>query len=382
MFNRTALPAMPRWLNAVLTSIACLLLGTSTELIAQSRTTATVAAAEPTQRIAFGSCAKQDKPQPIWDAILAAQPQSFVFLGDNIYGDSEDVEVLKAKYRLLDEQPGFQRLRATIPVLGTWDDHDYGVNDGGVEYPSKRASQQAFLDFLRAPANDPRRQQEGVYWSQITGPPGKRVQLILLDTRYFRSPLLKGFQPGEPGEGVRGTYRPNPDPAATILGEAQWKWLAEQLQQPTEVRIIGSSIQLIADEHGSETWGNFPLQRRRMLQLIRDTKANGVIILSGDRHLAEIAKLDKHHADYVGYPLFDVTSSSLNVPSGNLTKSGVRFANQINSYRVGLTYFDTNFGIVDIDWEPSDPLIRLQVRDEVGDIVLQQRVRLSELRSH
>lgn len=381
MWTAAPMKRVPRWMKHLIAAVAGLLLATNTFLVSPTLPEATLEAAEPTRRIAFGSCAKQDKPQPIWEAILAAQPQSFVFLGDNIYGDSEDVEVLKAKYRLLDQQPGFERLRAAIPVLGTWDDHDYGANDGGVEYPSKRLSQQAFLDFLRVPADDPRRQQEGVYWSQISGPPGKRVQLILLDTRYFRSQLLKGFPPGEPGEGVRGVYRPNLDPVATILGEAQWKWLAEQLQQPAEVRLIGSSIQLVADEHGSETWGNFPLQRRRFLQLIRDTKANGVIVLSGDRHLAEIAKLDKQHRDYVGYPLFDVTSSSLNVPSGNLTKSGVRFANQINSYRVGLTYFDTNFGVVDIDWEQSDPLIRLQVRDEVGGIVLQQRVRLSELQS-
>ena len=336
-------------------------------------------ATEPLRRLAFGSCAKQDKPQPIWDAILETKPQQFVFLGDNIYGDTEDITLLRAKYQLLNEQPGFQKLRATIPVLGTWDDHDYGVNDGGVEYPKKRESQQAFLDFLKVPAADPRRQQEGVYSATIVGPPGKRLQLILLDTRYFRSPLTKGFQPGEPGEGVRGVYRPNSDPAATILGDAQWKWLEQQLREPAEVRLIGSSIQLVTDEHGSETWGNFPLERRRLLNLIQQTKAAGVIVLSGDRHLAEIAKLDKHHPHYIGYPLFDITSSSLNVPSGNLTKNQVRFANQINSYRVGLTYFDTNFGVVDIDWDQDDPVIRLQVREELGEVVLQQRVRLSDL---
>ena len=57
-----------------------------------------------------------------------------------------------------------------------------------------------------------------------------------------------------------------------------------------------------------------------------------------------------------------------------------RFANEINSYRVGLTYFDVNFGSIQIDWEERDPIIRLQVRDEKGDVVLQQRVLLSQLR--
>jgi alkaline phosphatase D len=101
--------------------------------------------------------------------------------------------------------------------------------------------------------------------------------------------------------------------------------------------------------------------------------------VSGDRHLSEISRLAPDAAG-IGFPIFDVTSSSLNTPSGNFTKAGTRFANEINSYRVGLTYFDTNFGFIDIDWIQPDPIIRLQVRDEKGDVVLQQRLTRSQLR--
>jgi alkaline phosphatase D len=336
---------------------------------------------EPTvSRIAFGSCANQDKPQPIWDAIVEAKPERFIFLGDNIYADTVDMNVMRAKYALLDKQAGFQKLKQTCPILATWDDHDYGANDAGADYPKKKESQQLFLDFFGVPKNDPRRRQEGVYNAHVFGPEGKRVQVILLDGRYFRSALKLGFKLGEPGEGRRGYYAPNTNPAATMLGEVQWRWLEQQLKVPAEVRLIGSGIQVLADEHGSETWGNFPLERRRLLRLIRDTKANGVVVLSGDRHLAEISRLPADHVDGVGYPLFDVTSSSLNVPSGNFTKSKVRFANEVNSYRVGLTYFDVNFGTVLIDWSATDPVIRLQVREEKGEVVLQQRMNLSALR--
>jgi len=69
------------------------------------------------RRIAFGSCARQDKPQPIWDAVLASEPDLFVFLGDNIYGDTRDPTVLRAKYAQLAAQPGFKRLRERVPVL-------------------------------------------------------------------------------------------------------------------------------------------------------------------------------------------------------------------------------------------------------------------------
>lgn len=327
-------------------------------------------------RIAFGACAKQDQPQPIWDAIVETQPQQFIFLGDNIYGDTEDMTLLKSKWDLLAGQPGYRKLAAICPVTGTWDDHDYGKDDAGVEYPKKVESQKLFLDFLKVPATDPRRHREGVYGSQVTGPVGQRVQIILLDTRYFRSPLIKGYEKGEPGEGRRGIYAPDTDPKSTVLGSAQWTWLREQLLIPAEVRVIASSIQVVPSENGWETWGNFPRERDRLFQLIRETQASGVVLLSGDRHLAEISRMDPAAA---GYPVFDVTSSSLNAPSGNTSKAGTRFGNEINRYRVGLTYFDTNFGMIRIDWSQPDPVLRLQVCDEKGGVVLQQRLKLSEL---
>ncbi len=330
-------------------------------------------------RIGFGACAKQDQPQPIWEAIVAAKPERFVMIGDNIYGDTRDMAVLKAKWELLGNQPGYQKLKATCPVSATWDDHDFGENDAGVEYPHKKESQQLFLDFYGVPASDPRRTREGVYGSEVHGPVGQRVQIILLDTRYFRSPLVKtGYVKGETGEGRRGIYGPNTDLASTMLGAAQWAWFKEQLLVPAEVRIIASSIQAVPNENGWEIWGNFPHERDRLFALIRDTQASGVVLLSGDRHLAEISRLNPEVA---GYPIYDITSSSLNAPSGSTTKAGTRFVNEINRYRVGLTYFDTNFGIIQIDWSEVDPLLRLQVCDERGGVVLQQRVRLSELRA-
>lgn len=334
----------------------------------------------PLSRIAFGSCANQDRPQPIWEAVVATRPELFLFLGDNVYADTEDMGVLRASFQRLGQQPGFQKLKQTCPVLATWDDHDFGANDAGTEYPKKRESQQVFLDFFGIPKDDPRRRQEGVYQAAVFGPVGKRVQIILLDTRYFRSPLKKGFKAGESGEGRHGVYLPHSDPRATLLGEQQWKWLGEQLNVPAELRLVGTSIQFVADEHGSEKWGNFPRERKRLLDLLKETKAAGVIFLSGDRHLAEISRLPASDEHAPGYPLYDVTSSSLNVPSGNFTKAGTRFANEINSYRVGLTYFEANFGMIAVDWNQPDPVIRLQVRDAAGDVVLQQRMAISELR--
>jgi alkaline phosphatase D len=236
--------------------------------------------AKPLRRIAFGSCAHQDRPQPIWDAVVAAKPDLFLFIGDSIYADTTDMQVMRATYAKLAALPGYQQLLRTCPVLATWDDHDYGRNDAGAEYPKKDEAQQIFLDFFGVPKDSPRRKPQGVYHARLFAPPDRRVQILLLDTRYFRSPLKKKakYVPSE------GPYVPSPDPNATLLGEAQWQWLGQQLRVPARVRLLVSSIQVVAEDHGFEKWMNLPRERDRLFKLIRDTGAGGVVLLSGDRH--------------------------------------------------------------------------------------------------
>jgi alkaline phosphatase D len=113
-----------------------------------------------------------------------------------------------------------------------------------------------------------------------------------------------------------------------------------------------------------------PLERDRLYQLLRDTNANGVIILSGDRHLGEIS-LDPKAIDY---PLFDVTSSGLN--QGTKTWRG---PTEPNRHRVGVMPHGDNFGLLTIDWS-ADPKVSVQVRDVDGDIALKETFPLRILR--
>lgn len=320
----------------------------------------------PLTRIAFGSCAHQNRPQPIWETVIAAKPELFLFLGDNIYGDTKDVAELRARYEKFGQVQGYQKLKATCPILATWDDHDYGWNDAGADYPKRVESQQIFLDFFGVPRDSPLRKQEGIYTSAVFGPTGKRVQVILLDTRYHRSPLKKRgkFIPGE------GPYVVNADPSATILGPAQWQWLERQLKVPAEVRLLCSSIQVVAEDHAWEKWMNFPHERARLYKLLADTGAAGVIVLSGDRHLAELSMMDAG----IGYPLYDVTSSGLNQANKYWRKQ------EKNSHRVATMNFGNHFGFLTIAWDKKDPIVSLQVRDEDGEITIQQKVPLSLLR--
>jgi alkaline phosphatase D len=327
----------------------------------------------PVSRIAFGSCANQDKPLPIFATIAAAQPELMLFLGDTMYADLDrqvDVtpELLREKYAQLQQIASFQKLKAACPrFLGTWDDHDYGHNDAGAEWKHKAESQQAFLDFYGVPQEDPRRQRQGVYHAEVLGPPGQRLQVILLDTRYHRSPLKKG--PFDPR--LRLTpYLPNTDPQATLLGAEQWRWLEEQLKQPAELRLLVSSIQVIADEHPFEKWANFPQQRQQLYELLRRTRAEGIIILSGDRHHGDISV----DTQALGYPLYDITASGFNQASPHW-----RLAER-NSKRVAAVPFGDHFGWISINWKEADPQILIQLRDVDGDALAGIKLRRSLLR--
>jgi len=323
-------------------------------------------------KIAFGSCVNQDKPVPIFDTMAAAKPDLLLLIGDNMYADLDrkvkvTPEVIRAKYAEMEKVPGFIKLKALCPMIGTWDDHDYGKNDGGEEWEHKDGAQEAFLDFFGVGKDDPRRKQKGIYHAEIYGPPGKRVQIIMLDTRYFRSPIKKG--PFDPKTRIAATL-PNTDPDATFLGAEQWKWLEAQLKKPAEVRFLVSSIQVISDDHPFEKWANIPKEREKLYALLNSTRAEGVIILSGDRHLAEISLDTKS----IGYPLYDITSSGFNQAS-----KGWR-APEANTKRLAAMPFGDNFGFITIDWSGDDPRVGVQIRDEDGDATGGFKVRLSTLK--
>jgi alkaline phosphatase D len=315
-------------------------------------------------RIAFGSCLRSSS-QPIWNAVLHDKPNAFILLGDNIYADTEDMESMRRKYAALDSVPAFSRLRRTVPLLGIWDDHDYGVNDGGAEYPKRSESREVFLNFMRVPTGSARRAHDGIYDATVWGPPGKRVQVILLDTRFFRSPLKRGEEKGM-------GYIPDADSSKTMLGESQWVWLEKQLREPAEIRLIASSIQVVAEDNPWEKWGNLPLERKRLFDLIRTTGATGVVFLSGDRHAAELSQSDGN----VGYPLYDLTSS----PLAGATHQA--YPREANRHRVANMDWDVNYGFIEIDWKRNDPRIRLEIRDGEGEIAIRKKLRLSDLRPY
>ncbi|MEM1204085.1 MAG: alkaline phosphatase D family protein [Acidobacteriota bacterium] len=318
---------------------------------------------QPVERLAFGSCADQNRPQPIWNAVASTQPQVFLFIGDNIYSDTVDMDRMAEDYETLAAVPEFAALRAKVPILATWDDHDYGANDAGAEYPKKAEAAELLLNFFGEPPDSLRRQRPGIYDAQIYGPPGQRVQILLLDARTFRSPLTQDPSP------LR-RYRPNLDPAATMLGSAQWSWLAEQLRRPAELRLIVSGVQVLGYAAGFESWKTLPLELERLYGVIRDAEADGVVFLSGDAHFTQLKRTDGG----VGYPVYDFTSSGL-------THSRPGSADRPSPLAIHRPYGGLNFGTITIDWDREDPEIVLAARDRDASVVFEHRLRLSELRA-
>ena len=307
--------------------------------------------AEPIFEIAFGSCNKHDIENRFWDDILRLKPDLWIWGGDNIYADTDDMELMRKMYEAQDSVPGYRELSLNVPVLGTWDDHDYGLNDGGAEFSSKAESQQVFLDFLKVPENDVRRSREGVYKAHDYQLNGGSVKILVLDTRYFRSPLIKDTLTNK-------RYTPDLSGKGTVLGEKQWKWLEEQLQSSTaDFNLIVSSIQFLSGEHGFECWGNFPNEVSRMESMIAASGARGVILLSGDRHISEFSK---KNIPGLPYPLLDFTSSGL-------THAYSKFKGEPNRFRVGEVVATESFGWLAINLKTRE--VTLQMLGDNGEVL-------------
>ena len=293
--------------------------------------------------IAFGSCNRDELPQPIWPAVAENEPDLWIWAGDNIYADWHEPDDKKVKYEVNRawitqryaaqfNRPDYAEFRERMPILGTWDDHDYGKNNAGAEYPLKEVSRDLALSFLEVPLSDRRWTREGLYGSYEFGPEGKRTRVILLDVRYFTT-SSKSDHP-------------------SIIGEAQKAWLERQLMHSdAELHVIVTGSQFISNKHRWDSWGKYPHERKWLLDLIRKHEHRAVFI-SGDRHIHEISVLEADDT----HPVADITSSGM-------THSWENFPGEENPYRIGKVYPGLGFGVIRIDWSGESPALTLEIRD-------------------
>jgi len=304
--------------------------------------------------IGFGSCANQNNPQPIWSKILQHHPALFISMGDNIYADTDDPVKMQAAYDKLAAQPEYQKFTKQVPIIATWDDHDYGAGDGGKEFSGKYVAKKAFKAFFKYPeVQNIEDGDVGVFQSRWLDYNKKRIHIVILDTRWYRDPIVKSYLSKEQRRTLNlGPYQPVFDQNATILGSHQWQWLEQQLSQKADLILLVSSIQVLNEYSGWEIWANFPKERQKLLDLIADKTNNNLIILSGDVHRAEITEVH-----YKNTRILEMTSSGLAVRT---------YPASINKHRVGEAINALNYGILKIESNKQQLNLSAKIYDGDG----------------
>jgi len=301
--------------------------------------------------IGFGSCLTQEKPMPIFNAIKSENYDLFLMLGDNVYGDTDSNDLIELRDAYEKQRENFDRLNLNFPFEAIWDDHDYGKNDGGEEYIYKEEAEQIFLDFWNIPQDDIRRNRPGLYFEKTQEIDGISIQMIFLDTRFFRDALLPTDEKGAPG---KERYVPQTDTSLTMLGEDQWTWLQEQLDKEVDHKIIVTSIQFLAMGHGWEAWKTLPHERQRLIDLV-DQSSSEVLFISGDRHRGGLYQFSTQS----GKVISEMTSSSLNLAFANDEEDG--------PLRSGPTFVQENYGEILLDKLTNTLTVNL--KDNQGKII-------------
>ncbi|MFN3610118.1 MAG: alkaline phosphatase D family protein, partial [Hyphomonas sp.] len=314
-------------------------------------------------RILVGSCFNEEtEDATVMSTVAAEEADLFLMIGDNVYGDMSGrayvnnqatLDELRHSFSLLAAREEFQALRARHPMMVAWDDHDYGANDAGREFPFRRLAERIHERFWGL-ENEDVGAWPGTYYARSFGPEGQRVQIIMLDTRFFRSPLERTDEWGAKG---KERYVPSSSEGQDMLGNDQWTWLENQLQDPADLRLIVSSIQVMTtDGHGFEAWSRLPAEQKRLYDLVAETEAEGVVFVSGDRHTAFLYRDDTA----LPYPAYEITASSMNA-------SFAQTSSEMDRAQIGPGYAPTNFGAIDIDWDSGT--VRLAIKSDTDDTV-------------
>ncbi len=310
-------------------------------------------------RIAFGSCYAPQLERPgIWTSIAHSEPQLMLLLGDNVYQSEElaqpGLRELREAYAMLAAEPEFAALRERTTVLATWDDHDYGLNDAGAEFPQRAESEALFEAVWPLPKGASRAAGRGIYTHMTLGPPGRRLQVLMLDTRSFRD----AWPDRSSGSASQ----------ATLLGASQWSWLQARLQEPADLRLLVSSIPVLSDRDSGENWARMPNERVRLLKLLEGRAGGDLLILSGDTHYAAMLTSKGESGD----GLLEATSSSLTLPISENRRDSLDLE---DAARIGEVRFEENYGLLEIDWEAR--LMTVKLLDREGKPLLHRPVPLT-----
>ncbi|MGH7494763.1 MAG: alkaline phosphatase D family protein [bacterium] len=273
-------------------------------------------------RLAFGSCVRfqMNRIQPVWSTIHALAPDLFFWLGDNIYGDATDPDILREEYRRQRDVHSLQPLLAGISNLAIWDDHDYGLNNHNRTHPGKAEALAVFKEYWANPSYG-LEDEPGVFFRHAHG----QVDFFFLDGRYSRDP-----------------NKSSNDSSKSMLGKKQFEWLKAGLKnsRATFKLLISGSGWTLAKGEAGDSWAAFLSERNALFDFIRDHAVSGVVLLSGDTHVGELNVIP--WSQNGGYDFYELASSPLSQrpSSAWLQRRPERRIRPVYAY-------GDNFGVID-----------------------------------
>lgn len=235
------------------------------------------------QRIAFGSCVGRDAtgPAATWGDVAERVPEIdlLLLLGDNHYADTPDLATQRRYYAEQRRIAGFAQVARRTPVYAIWDDHDYGANNGDATAKGKEHALKAFREHWANPAYG-QADDGGVYFSFTRGD----IEFFMLDGRYHRTP-----------------NKAKDDGTKSMLGPKQLAWLKRGLAGSTaKIKFVCSASEWQGNGY-PDSWRSFPRERKELFDLMRPIE--GVILLSGDRHMTSGYQIEGRFIEITSGPL-------------------------------------------------------------------------------
>lgn len=312
-------------------------------------------------RIAFGSCFNyrflSKGRLDIFDILSETKLDYFIWTGDAVYFDKSNFkdkytnenihsQIAIQGFNYTKYSHSYKKLRESTNIIGIWDDHDYGINDGDGSFIYKDLLKKAFLDFLDENENSERRfENRSIYTSYKLY--DNKVNIILLDVRYHKSHVSS----------IRKVYNNfkfyfdyNTFYDYQMIDEQQWEFLEKELSDESSLfKIIITGTQFLPFNRGmSEAW--FPNERKRLFDLIIKHNTSGVIFISGDIHEAQVLRTSCME-EYIGYNLYEFTSSGLThafrLPFATLFVDNILLHDYYHSKSVA----ERNFGLMEFSFD-------------------------------
>jgi alkaline phosphatase D len=290
--------------------------------------------------MAFASCANYEHGYfTAYRHMAQEQPDLILFLGDYLYEEAAGtyraksgnprsygtpepttVEGYRHRYALHHADADLQAAHAAAPWVSVFDDHEVQNNWAGThpatpqpDFPGRRAA--AFRAWYEnMPVRLPQRPQGAAIQSFRRLGWGATATLHMLDTRQYRDVQACG-------DAYPSACAARTDPARTITGGAQERWLVDGFRTSRArwdvlgQQVFFSQLDLVPGPprgFGEDTWDGYPAERDRIVAAWQQARVRNAVVLSGDIHTHYVADVHARYDD-PGSPVVgtELVSSSI-----------------------------------------------------------------------